>query len=180
MIEPAFVATKTLTSNELPPHPLRNWIITAFCKRMASEYPFAGQNHTFYSAVLFKCLDGVLRARRRVLAVRSCHRGNIELISPNHLYQDLLNQGGVTVIDFWAPWCGYCVRMMPIIEEIAGELEGKANFVKVNADEEPELARNMQVEVLHTFVILKDGEVVDRKIGFLPKGDLQGAIESKF
>ena len=54
-------------------------------------------------------------------------------------YQDLLNQGGVTVIDFWAPWCGYCVRMMPVIEEIAGELEGKANFVKVNADEEPEL-----------------------------------------
>ncbi len=50
-------------------------------------------------------------------------------------YQDLVNQGGVTVIDFWAPWCGYCVRMMPIIEEIAGELEGKANFVKVNADE---------------------------------------------
>ena len=45
-------------------------------------------------------------------------------------YQDLLNQGGVTVIDFWAPWCGYCVRMMPVFEEIAGELEGKANFVK--------------------------------------------------
>ena len=84
-------------------------------------------------------------------------------------YQDLVNQGGVTVVDFWAPWCGYCVRMMPIIEEIAGELEGKANFVKVNADEEPELARNLQ-----------DGEVVDRKIGFLPKGDLQAAIESKF
>ena len=95
-------------------------------------------------------------------------------------YQDLLNQGGVTVIDFWAPWCGYCVRMMPIIEEIAGELEGKANFVKVNTDEEPSLARDLQVEVLPTFVILKDGEVVDRKIGYMPKGDLQGAIESKF
>ena len=81
-------------------------------------------------------------------------------------YQDLLNQGGVTVIDFWAPWCGYCVRMMPVFEEIAGELEGKANFGKVNADEEPSLARELQV--------------VDRKIGFLPKGDLQGAIESKF
>ena len=84
------------------------------------------------------------------------------------------------LVDFWAPWCGYCVRMMPVIEEIAGELEGKANFVKVNADEEPSLARDLQVEVLPTFVILKDGEVVDRKIGFLPKGDLQGAIESKF
>lgn len=95
-------------------------------------------------------------------------------------YQDLLNQGGVTVIDFWAPWCGYCVRMMPIFEEIAGELAGKANFVKVNTDEEPSLARDLQVEVLPTFVILKDGEVVDRKIGFMQKGDLQGAIESKF
>ena len=52
-------------------------------------------------------------------------------------------------------------------------LKVKLNFVKVNADEEPELARNMQVEVLPTFVILKDGEVVDRKIGFLPKGDLK-------
>ena len=52
--------------------------------------------------------------------------------------------------------------------------------MKVNADEEPSLARDLQVEVLPTFVILKDGEVVDRKIGFLPKGDLQGAIESKF
>ena len=95
-------------------------------------------------------------------------------------YQDLLNQGGVTVIDFWAPWCGYCVRMMPIVEEIAGELEGKANFVKVNTDEEPSLARDLQIEVLPTFVILKDGKVVDRKIGYMSKGDLQGAIESKF
>ena len=84
------------------------------------------------------------------------------------------------LVDFWAPWCGYCVRMMPVFEEIAGELEGKANFVKVNADEEPSLSRDLQVEVLPTFVILKDGEVVDRKIGFLPKGDLQGAFESKF
>ena len=91
-------------------------------------------------------------------------------------YQDLLNQEGVTLIDFWAPWCGYCVRMMPIVEEIAGEMEGKANFVKVNADEETDLARALQVEVLPTFVVVKNGEVVDRKIGYLPKGDLQGAV----
>ena len=73
-----------------------------------------------------------------------------------------------------------CTYDAMLLKEIAGELEGKANFVKVNADEEPSLARDLQVEVLPTFVILKDGEVVDRKIGFLPKGDLQGAIESKF
>ena len=90
IIEPALVAT--INSNELPPHPLRNWIITAFCKRMASEYPFAGQNHTFKRAVLLYCLNGVLRAGRRVLAVRSCKRGNIILISPYHLYKDFFNQ----------------------------------------------------------------------------------------
>ena len=94
-------------------------------------------------------------------------------------YLDLLNQDGVTLIDFWAPWCGYCVRMMPIVEEIAGEMEGKANFVKVNADEETDLARALQVEVLPTFVVVKNGEVVDRKIGYLPKGDLQGAVEAQ-
>ena len=74
-------------------------------------------------------------------------------------YQDLLNQEGITLIDFWAPWCGYCVRMMPIVEEIAGEMEGKANFVKVNADEETDLARALQVEVLPTFVVVKNGKV---------------------
>ncbi len=94
-------------------------------------------------------------------------------------YQDLLNQSGVTLIDFWAPWCGYCVRMMPVVEELASEMEGKANFVKVNADEETDLARALQIEVLPTFVIIKDGEVVDRKIGYIPKSDLQGAIEVK-
>ena len=68
--------------------------------------------------------------------------------------------------------------MMPVFEEIAGQLAGKVNFAKVNSDEETELARQLSIEVLPTFVIMKDGQVVDRKIGFLPKGDLLAAIEA--
>ena len=114
-IPPVFVKTTAPAKlfKTLPPYGapavlvfLRNWIITAFCKWITAKNPLTCQNHTFYSAVLFKCLDGVLRARRRVLAVRSCHRGNIELISPNHLYQDLLNQYS----HFDSPEC-YAVRI---------------------------------------------------------------------
>ena len=95
-------------------------------------------------------------------------------------FKDTVTSKEVAIVDFWAPWCGYCVRMMPIFEALSEELGDKVVFAKVNTDEVVELAKEFSIEVLPTFVILKDGEVVDRKIGFLPKGDLQAAIESKF
>lgn len=95
-------------------------------------------------------------------------------------FEAFVAEPGVAVIDFWAPWCGYCVRMMPVVEEMAAELGDKVRVVKVNADEEGKLAQEMGVEVLPTFIILKDGEIVDRKIGYLPKSELQGAIEAHF
>ena len=100
-------------------------------------------------------------------------------ITKDNFEAEVLNSDKPVLVDFWAAWCGPCQMLLPIVEELSNEVSN-AKICKVNADEEPELARNMQVEVLPTFVILKDGEVVDRKIGFLPKGDLQGAIESKF
>lgn len=83
----------------------------------------------------------------------------------------------VTVVDFWAPWCGYCVRMMPIFEALDAKMSDKVDFAKVNTDEEPGLAQKYNVEVLPTFLIVKDGQVVDRKIGFIPEEELQTAIE---
>lgn len=84
----------------------------------------------------------------------------------------------VTVVDFWAPWCGYCVRMMPVYDELATALGDKVTLTKVNTDEQPELAQFFKIEILPTFAIFKNGEIVDRKIGFIPLEELKAAVEA--
>lgn len=84
----------------------------------------------------------------------------------------------VTVVDFWAPWCGYCVRMMPVYDELAAALGDKVTLTKVNTDEQPELAQFFKIEILPTFAIFKNGEIVDRKIGFVPLEELKAAVEA--
>ncbi len=84
----------------------------------------------------------------------------------------------VTVVDFWAPWCGYCVRMMPVYDELAAGLGDKVTLTKVNTDEQPELAQFFKIEILPTFAIFKNGEIVDRKIGFIPLEELKAAVEA--
>ena len=84
----------------------------------------------------------------------------------------------VTVVDFWAPWCGYCVRMMPVYDELAAALGDKVTLTKLNTDEQPELAQFFKIEILPTFAIFKNGEIVDRKIGFIPLEELKAAVEA--
>ena len=84
----------------------------------------------------------------------------------------------VTVVDFWAPWCGYCVRMMPVYDELSAALGDKVTLTKVNTDEQPELAQFFKIEILPTFAIFKNGEIVDRKIGFIPLEELKAAVEA--
>jgi len=90
----------------------------------------------------------------------------------------VLKSDKVSIVDFWAPWCGYCVRMMPVFEELAEEMGDKVNFFKVNTDEEVSLAQQNKIEILPTFAIFKNGEIVDRKIGYIPASELKAAIEA--
>lgn len=92
--------------------------------------------------------------------------------------ENILVGDDVKIVDFWAPWCGYCVRMMPIFETLSDEMGDTVKFAKVNTDEEMDLARKYNIEVLPTFAIIKNGEIVDKKIGFVPKDELQKAIEA--
>lgn len=76
---------------------------------------------------------------------------------------------GLVVVDLWAPWCVPCRMLAPTVEELAGEYAGKAAFYKLNIDEEKGPAQKHQVMSIPTLLVFKDGKVVDRIVGALPK-----------
>lgn len=93
-------------------------------------------------------------------------------------FDDLLTNDLPVVIDFWAPWCGPCRMLSPVVDEIAGELEGKIVVAKCNVDENQDLAMKYGVMSIPTIVILKGGSEVMRSVGAVPKPKLKGDIEA--
>lgn len=84
----------------------------------------------------------------------------------------------VTFLDFWAEWCGPCKITTPIVKELEKEYEGKVEFKEINVDEEPAKSSQYGVMSIPTFIILKDGKEVGRKIGAMPKAELKKLVES--
>ena len=76
------------------------------------------------------------------------------------------------VVDLWAPWCGPCRFVGPILEELSREFAGRLKVVKVNVDENPTLSRRFDATSIPTLVVMRDGRVVDRVVGAMPKADL--------
>ena len=87
----------------------------------------------------------------------------------NSFKTDILEAKGLTLVDFWAPWCGPCRQLSPIVEEVAKELEGKMEVYKCNIDENPETPSQFAVRGIPTLMIFKDGKLVDTKVGSLSK-----------
>ena len=84
---------------------------------------------------------------------------------------------GVTLVDFWAPWCGPCRMIAPILDELAVELKDRARIVKINVDENPVVAGQFGVMSIPTLLLFKNGEKVDQKIGGQAKPALKSFIE---
>ena len=85
---------------------------------------------------------------------------------------EVLDNANPVLVDFWAPWCGPCRMMGPVLEELAGEYEGKVEFCKVNVDDEGELAEKYGVVSIPSIMLFKNGEVVNRSVGAVPKAKI--------
>lgn len=89
---------------------------------------------------------------------------------------EVIKSNKLTVVDFWAPWCGPCVALTPTIEALAKEYEGKVNIGKVNVDENAHLSVTYGITSIPCILFLKDGKVVDKQIGAVPKAALERKI----
>ncbi len=93
----------------------------------------------------------------------------MSLAITNSNFKELTNEGKLVVADFWAEWCGPCKMLGPIIDELSTEFEGRVTIGKVNVEDEQDLAVQFGVRNIPTVLFIKNGEVVDKQVGAVPK-----------
>ncbi|HCY0949267.1 TPA: thioredoxin [Staphylococcus aureus] len=86
-------------------------------------------------------------------------------------------ESGVQLVDFWATWCGPCKMIAPVLEELAADYEGKADILKLDVDENPSTAAKYEVMSIPTLIFFKDGQPVDKVVGFQPKENLAEVLD---
>ena len=84
------------------------------------------------------------------------------------------------LVDFWATWCGPCRMLSPVVEEVSREHENELTVGKVNVDDCPELAQKFGVMSIPTLILFKDGQPVDKRIGYMPKNELEQMLKKAF
>ncbi len=101
----------------------------------------------------------------------------VEITDAN--FEELVkNSDRPVLVDFWAEWCGPCKMLTPVVEELAAEYEGKAIIGKLNVDDNPEISAKFNVRSIPTLLVFKDGQVVDKQIGVVPKSVLAQKLDA--
>ncbi len=104
---------------------------------------------------------------------------DIKNLSLDNFDNEISSSNIPVLVDFWAEWCGPCKMLGPILEEISKDLKNKIQIVKVNLDENQDLAMKYSIRSIPTLLLFKDGQLIDTKIGLLPKSDLVEWLGSK-
>jgi thioredoxin 1 len=104
--------------------------------------------------------------------------GNTKAVTDDTFVSEVLQSDTPVLVDFWAEWCGPCLRVAPVLEEIANEMGDKVKIVKLDIDANPNTARDYQVLSVPTLTVFKGGQPVQSVAGARPKGDLVRLIES--
>jgi len=103
---------------------------------------------------------------------------NVKVVTDASFEQDVLKADTPVLVDFWAPWCGPCRMVAPIVEELAEEYDGKVNFVKLNTDDNPVTASNYSIRSIPTLLVFRGGQPVGQIVGFRPKSDLRRRLDA--
>ena len=102
---------------------------------------------------------------------------NVAQVSDASFDADILKSKVPVLVDFWAPWCGPCRSVAPIVDDLATAYAGKIKVAKVNVDESTEIAMRYQITSIPTFILFKNGEVADRALGALPRSEFVKLID---
>ena len=99
-------------------------------------------------------------------------------ITDGSFNEEVLQSALPVVVDFWAPWCGPCRMMSPVMERVAEQYKGKFKFCKLNVDENPQTAGQYQASSIPTLLFFRNGQLIDRSVGAIPENQLKEKIEA--
>jgi thioredoxin 1 len=99
--------------------------------------------------------------------------GLVQQVSDANFDAEVVNSAQPTLVDFWAPWCGPCRAIAPVVEELAGSYQGKVNVRKMNVDDNQQTASKFGIRAIPTLLMFKNGQVVDQVVGAVPRQKLE-------